>query len=216
MSSERKPAQADPDGSLSHAEEEAPAEEHSRLVQQLSLFGAFVPIVAITVGVLFFRDDIEDLHTIGYAGIFVSNVIGSGSFVLPVPGIATVVFGATLWNPFLVAVAGGTGSTIGEIAAYLAGVGSYGLVRRVVGRNRWYVKWYGRLRGWIEARGIITIFIFAATPNPFFDLAGFAAGSMKYPLSRFILACWLGKMVKYGFVSYAAFWGADMFYGWFE
>ena len=216
MSSERKPPQADPNGIVFPAEVQTAEEGPSRLVQQLSLVGAFVPIAAITVAVLVFRDRLEDLHTIGYVGIFVSNVIGSGSFVLPVPGIATVVFGATLWNPFLVAVAGGTGSTVGEIAAYLAGVGSYGLVRRVVGRNRWYVKWYGRIRGWIEARGMITIFLFAATPNPFFDLAGFAAGSMKYPLNRFILACWLGKMVKYAFVSYAAFWGAEMFYGWFE
>ena len=116
----------------------------------------------------------------------------------------------------MVALAGGTGSTIGELAAYLAGAGSYGAVRRVAGRSRWYVTWYARLRGWIEARGMITIFLFAATPNPFFDIAGFAAGSMRYPVSRFAAACWLGKMVKYGFVSFAAFWGADMIYGWFE
>ena len=63
---------------------------------------------------------------------------------------------------------------------------------------------------------MITIIIFAATPNPFFDIAGFAAGSMRYPINRFAAACWLGKMVKYAVVSYAAFWGADMFYGWFE
>ena len=125
------------------------------------------------------------------------------------------------WAPrsgtrYIVALAGGTGSTVGEIAAYLAGLGSYDVVRKIAGRNRWYVKWYGRIRGWIEARGMITIFLFAATPNPFFDLAGFAAGSMRYPISRFVVACWLGKMVKYAVVTYAAFWGADMIYGWFE
>ena len=188
----------------------------SPIAQALLLAGSFLPIVAITVVVLIFRNDLEDLHTIGYAGIFIANVVGSGSFVLPVPGIATVILGATLWNPLLVTLAGASGSTVGEIAAYLAGVGSYGAVRRIVGRNRWYVKWYTRIRGWIEARGMITIFIFAAIPNPFFDVAGFAAGSMRYPLSRFVAACWLGKMVKYAVVTYAAFWGADMIYGWFE
>ena len=192
------------------------ASGQSRIVRYLLLAGAFLPVVAMTVAVFVFRNDLEDLHTLGYAGIFVANVVGSGSFILPVPGIATVIIGATIWSPLLVALAGGTGSTIGELAAYLAGVGSYGAVRRVAGRSRWYVTWYSRLRGWIEARGMITIFIFAATPNPFFDIAGFAAGSMRYPLSRFTAACWLGKMVKYGVVSYAAFWGADMIYGWFE
>ncbi len=198
------------------------ASEQPRIVRYLLLAGSFLPVVAMTVAVIVFRHDIsrlrtiEGLETIGFVGILIANVIGSGSFVLPVPGIATVIIGATIWNPLLVAIAGGTGSTIGELAAYLAGVGSYGAVRKVVGRNRWYVTWYSRLRGWIEARGMITIFLFAATPNPFFDIAGFAAGSMRYPIGRFTVACWLGKLVKYGFVSYAAFWGADMVYGWFE
>ncbi|MCY4528969.1 MAG: VTT domain-containing protein [Chloroflexi bacterium] len=198
------------------------ASEQPRIVRYLLLAASFLPVVAMTVAVFIFRNDIdrlrtiEGLETIGFVGILIANVIGSGSFVLPVPGIATVIIGATIWNPLLVALAGGTGSTIGELAAYLAGVGSYGAVRRFAGRSRWYVTWYSRLRGWIEARGMITIFLFAATPNPFFDIAGFAAGSMRYPIGRFTVACWLGKMVKYGFVSYAAFWGADMVYGWFE
>ncbi len=198
------------------------ASEQPRIVRYLLLAGAFLPVLVMTVAVFVFRNDIdrlrtiEGLETIGFAGILIANVIGSGSFVLPVPGIATVIIGATIWNPLLVALAGGTGSTIGELAAYLAGAGSYGAVRRIAGRSRWYVTWYARLRGWIEARGMITIFIFAATPNPFFDIAGFAAGSMKYPLSRFTAACWLGKLVKYAVVSYAAFWGADMVYGWIE
>ena len=198
------------------------ASEQPRIVRYLLLAGSFIPVVAMTVAVFVFRNDIDRLRTIdgleavGFVGILIANVIGSGSFVLPVPGIATVIIGATIWNPLLVAVAGGTGSTIGELAAYLAGRGSYGAVRRVAGRSRWYVTWYAKLRGWIEARGMITIFLFAATPNPFFDIAGFVAGSMRYPISRFTLACWLGKMVKYAFVAYAAFWGADMVYGWFE
>ena len=198
------------------------ASEQPRIVRYLLLAGSFLPVVAMTVAVFVFRNDIdrlrtiEGLETIGFVGILIANVIGSGSFILPVPGIATVIIGATIWNPLLVALAGGTGSTIGELAAYLAGAGSYDAVRRIAGRSRWYVVWYARLRGWIEARGMITIFLFAATPNPFFDIAGFAAGSMRYPISRFAAACWLGKMVKYAVVSYAAFWGADMFYGWFE
>lgn len=214
MTTESKRVDVQPDPSTTSGQ--------SRIIRYLMLAGAFLPVVAMTVAVIVFRNDFDKLRTteglepLGYAGILLANVIGSGSFVLPVPGIATVIIGATIWNPFFVAVVGGTGSTIGEIAAYLAGAGSYGVVRRVAGRNRWYVTWYARIKGWIEARGMITIFLFAATPNPFFDVAGFAAGSMKYPISRFVAACWLGKMVKYAVVAYAAFWGAEMLYGWFE
>ena len=188
------------------------ASGRTKLVQHLLIAASFMPIAAFTVAVLIFRDDFEDFHTLGYVGIFLSNVIGSGSFILPVPGIATAILGATLWNPFLVAVAGATGSTLGEAAAYLAGAGSYDAVRRVIGRNRWYT----RIKSWIETHGMITIFLFAAIPNPLFDVAGFAAGSTKYPINRFVAVCWLGKMVKYTVVSYAAFWGADVLYGWFD
>ena len=143
-----------------------------------------------------------------------SSAAGPSSF--PFPGIATVILGATLWNPLLVALAGGTGSTIGEIAALSCRIG---LLRR--GQENRRSQPLVREMVWSDQRmdrgaRHDHIFLFAATPNPFFDLAGFAAGSMKYPISRFVVACWLGKMVKYAVVTYAAIWSADMVYGWFE
>ena len=86
--------------------------EQPRIVRYLLLAGAFLPVVAMTVAVIIFRNDFDKLRTIegleplGYTGILIANVIGSGSFVLPVPGIATVIIGATIWNPLLVALAG--------------------------------------------------------------------------------------------------------------
>ena len=158
------------------------------------------------------KDRLEDLQTVGYFGIFLINVVGSGTFILPVPGIAAAIVGATIWNPMLVGVAGATGSTIGEIAGYLAGVGSQRAVQRFVGNTRWYE----RIVRWIQRRGTLTIFVFAATPTPFFDVAGFAAGTLRYPIGRFVVACWLGKIVKYVILSLAAFWGADLVYSWFD
>jgi len=184
----------------------------SRWNSYLIRVAAFLPIIVVSVVTVTYKDRLEDLDTVGYFGVFITNVIGSGTFVLPVPGIATVILGATVWNPFLVALAGGTGSTIGEVAGYLAGVGSHGAIQRIVAGN----KWYDRIKGWIERRGMVTIFVFAAIPNPFFDVAGFAAGSLRFPIGRFLVACWLGKMVKYLVVAYAAFWGADAVYGWFQ
>jgi uncharacterized membrane protein YdjX (TVP38/TMEM64 family) len=40
------------------------------------------------------------------------------------------------------------------------------------------------------------IFIFAAIPNPIFDLGGIAAGATGMRWWRFVLAAFLGKTVK--------------------
>ena len=182
----------------------------SRTARVLLFAGSLLPIIAITVAALIFWSELESLHTVGVVGIFIVNMVSSGSFVLPVPGLATVVIGGTLWNPFPVALAGGTGAAIGEITGYLAGMGLYGAIGRVLSRNRWYT-W---IRRWTETRGMVTIFLFAAIPNPFFDVAGFAAGSMRYPIGRFLAACWLGKMVKFGVVAYASYWGTNVIRIW--
>jgi uncharacterized membrane protein YdjX (TVP38/TMEM64 family) len=55
----------------------------------------------------------------------------------------------------------------------------------------------------MEQRGDITIFVLSVIPNPFFDLAGIAAGTLRYPLWRFLLACWLGKTIKTTVVAWA-------------
>ena len=182
----------------------------SRTARVLLFAGSLLPIIATTVAALIFWSELESLNTVGVVGIFIVNIVSSGSFVLPVPGLATVVIGGTLWNPFLVALAGGTGSTIGEITGYLAGMGLYGAIGRILSRNRWYA----RIRGWTETRGMATIFLFAVIPSPFFDVAGFAAGSMRYPVTRFLVACWLGKMVKYCIVAYTSHWGVSVVRTW--
>ena len=42
--------------------------------------------------------------------------------------------------------------------------------------------------------GDATVFVMAAIPNPLFDVAGMAAGSLRFPLWRFLLAAFLGKL----------------------
>jgi uncharacterized membrane protein YdjX (TVP38/TMEM64 family) len=40
------------------------------------------------------------------------------------------------------------------------------------------------------------ILALAAIPNPFFDAAGVAAGTMKIPFWRFLLFCSIGSIIK--------------------
>ena len=50
--------------------------------------------------------------------------------------------------------------------------------------------------------GILAILALAAIPNPFFDVAGVAAGILKMPLPRFLLAVWIGVTIKMGLFAW--------------
>ncbi len=172
----------------------------------------FTPVIIVTAAVLLFRDSLAELSTLGYLGVFLANVVGSGTFILPVPALATACAGAVIWNPILVALAGATGATIGELTGYLAGAGTQNAVSRLVGGS----KWYSRIEGWVRRRGAITIFLFAVIPVPLFDVVGFASGSLGYSVKRFVAACWLGKMVKFLVVALACYWGMTALLDLFE
>ena len=62
---------------------------------------------------------------------------------------------------------------------------------------------YARLEAWMQRRGGITILVLSVIPNPLFDLAGIAAGTLGYPLWRFLLIAWVGKTVKTTLVAWA-------------
>ena len=165
--------------------------------------------LAVAVGIMaaipFLPINWQDLQGYGYLGVFLINVVGSGSLFFPVPGLAVAFMGGGLhFNPWLVALFGAAGSTIGEITGYLAGYGGQVLAEKS--------KRYVQIENWMRRHGDITVFVMAAIPNPLFDMAGLASGSLRFPLWRFLLAAFLGKIVKYtvvtflGALSLASFW----------
>jgi uncharacterized membrane protein YdjX (TVP38/TMEM64 family) len=62
---------------------------------------------------------------------------------------------------------------------------------------------------WMKRRGSIVIFVLAFVPNPLFDLAGAAAGALRYPIWKFLLVCFLGKTPKSILVAFAGAWTLD-------
>jgi membrane protein DedA with SNARE-associated domain len=48
----------------------------------------------------------------------------------------------------------------------------------------------------MRRHGSVTVFVLSAIPNPLFDLAGITAGMLRFPVWRFLVACFLGKTVK--------------------
>jgi uncharacterized membrane protein YdjX (TVP38/TMEM64 family) len=105
-------------------------------------------------------------------------------------------------EPWLVGLAAATGSTLGELGAYLAGAGSRSMMDRMMTRHRLYP----RIKASVVRHGTLTLFALAAIPNPLFDVAGFAAASLGYPVRRFIIVCWLGKTVKFVLAATAGAW----------
>ena len=156
---------------------------------------ALLASLAVMVTVPFLPIDWRDLQGYGYFGIFVINVVGSGSLFFPVPGLAVAFIGGGVdLNPWLVTLAGAAGSTLGEITGYLAGYGGQVLLQSN--------KRYAQVEEWMCRHGDATVFVMAAIPNPLFDLAGLASGSLRFPLWRFLTAAFLGKVIKFALVTF--------------
>jgi len=145
-------------------------------------------VIAITVGIFFYRDKIAELESYGYLGVFLVSLVTSATIVLPIPGIIVILALGIALSPVLVGLVAGTGAALGELTGYMAGFSGRGLVE-----NR---RLYNRLAGWLRKWGVIVIFVFAATPLPF-DLLGIVAGVFRFPIWKFFIACWLGKVTFY-------------------
>jgi len=163
-------------------------------------------VIAITIGLFYFYkhypDRIEQLQRYGYLGAFLITLTFNATVVLPAGSILMVIaLGAgaqSAQSAILIGLVGGVGATIGEITGYMAGYSG----RVVMERS----KLYNRVVGWMKKWGILTIFGLALAPL-FFDLAGIAAGVLRFPLWKFLLACWLGRTLLYIGAALAGAWG---------
>lgn len=154
----------------------------------------FVLVIGISVFLFLNRDQVQRLQGYGYPGIFLFNLLSSATLILPVPGIAVTSLMGAVFNPFWVAIAAGSGAALGEISGYLTGFSGQTVVERTPA--------YERIEGWMKKYGELTILVLAIIPNPLFDIAGIIAGAMRMKLWRFLLYCWLGKIVKMLFFAY--------------
>ncbi len=162
---------------------------------------ALAVVVGITVYIFSIRDRVEEFAAYGYPGIFIIMLMANATVILPAPGVAVVFAAGNIFNPLLVALAAGTGGAIGEISGYLAGFSGQAVVERM--------DIYQKINPWVKKYGAWTILILSAIPNPFFDLAGIAAGMAKMPLWKFLLFCWIGQLIKMAMFAYAGAYSID-------
>jgi len=160
----------------------------SKISRNLFRLLSLIAVIAITIYVYSIRDQASQFAIYGYPGIFLIALLSNATVLLPAPGIAVVFAMGSVFNPVGVALAAGAGGALGEISGYLAGFSGQVIVERA--------ELYERMTHWMERNGSLTVLILAAIPNPFFDIAGIAAGALKMSLPRFLFWCWLGVTIK--------------------
>lgn len=125
----------------------------------------------------------------GFFGVFLVSLIGTIAIIVPVPYTLVILgLGAAGWNPILLAIAGGSGSAIGELSGYF--LGYYG--RRIISEERqrkmrYFLKLFGRYSP-------AAIFVFALTPLPD-DLLFIPLGILQYNLFKAFIPAILGKLL---------------------
>ncbi len=162
---------------------------------------ALLVVVALTVYIFSIRERVEDFAVYGYPGIFLVALMANATVFLPAPGVAVVFAMGSIFNPLGVALAAGAGGAIGELSGYLAGFSGQAVVERT--------DVYERINPWVAKYGGWAILVFSAIPNPFFDIAGIAAGIVKMSLGRFLFACWIGQTIKMALFAYAGLYSLD-------
>jgi membrane protein YqaA with SNARE-associated domain len=169
--------------------------KRSKWVQTAFRVVALLFVVAISIYIFSIRDKAQELQKYSYPGIFLLSFLAYATVFLPAPGVAVVFTMGAVFNPFIVAIVAGAGAALGELTGYLVGYSSQPVVERV--------DIYERMVRWLNKYGSISILLFSALPNPFFDLTGLAAGALKMPVYKFLFWTWIGETLKMLAFAYA-------------
>lgn len=163
----------------------------TNLLRALALFA----VIAITVYIYNIRDHVKDFEQFGYAGIFLIALMSNATVLLPAPGVAIIYAMGAVFNPLWVGLAAGTGGALGELSGFLAGFSGQAVVERT--------DIYNRFKPWVDKYGGWAILVLSAIPNPFFDVAGIAAGIAKMPIQTFLIFTWIGQIIKMSMFAFA-------------
>lgn len=132
----------------------------------------------------------------GYLGFFLIAFIGAVSIFIPVPYTVVIFALGGSFDPMLIALTAGLGSTLGEFSSYLAG--AYGAKMISETRRRkmeFMVKVFNK---W----GPLAVFLFALTPLPD-DLLFIPLGIMRYSIPKAFVAAFAGKFAMNFIVAYS-------------
>jgi uncharacterized membrane protein YdjX (TVP38/TMEM64 family) len=138
----------------------------------------------------FSEEELKRFAEYGYLGVFLVTLVSSLSVILPLPGTVVVIAAAGIWNTALVALVASIGGTLGEVSGYVVGYGGRAFIAPEQSER------YQAAERWMKRHGGFTIFLFALVPFLIFDFVGIAAGAFRYPLVKFFLFTWLGRLPR--------------------
>lgn len=187
----------------------APKTRRGRIVAySLLALLILVPSAALlTVTVVIDRRETEAwFEALGYPGIFLSNLLGTGTVFLPVPGLlavgqALIISGGDILNPLAVGLVGGFGMGLGESTAYLTGLAGSEIVGETQAKGprwlqpalEWVIRTVDRL---MERYWLPTLFILSVVPDPVFEFAGISAGASRIGFWRFMAVVGTGNCIR--------------------
>jgi membrane protein DedA with SNARE-associated domain len=156
---------------------------------------ALLVVIGLSIFIYAIRDQAEEWAIYGYPGIFLVALLAYATVLLPAPGVAFIFGMGAILNPLFVGLAAGAGGAIGELSGYMAGFSGQAVIEKK--------EVYERLTRWMNKNGPLTVLVLSAIPNPFFDLAGIAAGMLKMPIWKFLFWVWIGVTIKMLVFAYA-------------
>jgi len=174
--------------------------------ENLLRLGVFLVVLALA-GTAFLVYQRLDLTQIGYGAVGLTALVASGGLIVPVPALATACAASAFLNPMFIGLIAGTGETLGELTGYYLGYSGRGVIQN--GRM------YQRLEGWMRRRGWLVMFLLSLIPNPIFDVAGIAAGALRFPLWKFLGVVWVGKLLKFLIIAYSCTYSIEWLTGLF-
>jgi membrane protein YqaA with SNARE-associated domain len=148
-----------------------------------------VATVAVTIAAVRAPVDYRALGNYGYLGVFLITLLGTGAIAFPMPYLSAIIIGGTFLEPGVVALVAGVAAGIGELTAYLIGYSGRSLLPSD--------GWYASVERQVKKYGAWVVFGASIIPNPFFDAIGLIAGATRLPVPVFVLACFLGKTIRF-------------------
>jgi membrane protein YqaA with SNARE-associated domain len=126
-----------------------------------------------------------------YLGVFISSIF------FPLPYILVMFAIQPSLNPLLVGLLAGTGATLGELAAYLLGLGG----RRIVEGK--YGERLENLRQRIQKHGDKVIFLYSLFPLPTGPVL-VPLGMLNYNIRKALFTVFAGKTLQCIIIAYAS------------
>ncbi len=167
---------------------------HKKLYFALLIFLGIILFLPV-----FFQVRFHFLRSFGLVGVFLINFFGSATVFLPAPGLISVGISATQSDPLLVAIIGALGASLGEGTTFLFGYTSNKFFN--LEKHKFLKKFKKKV---FDRWGEIVILVFAFVPNPLFDGIGIIAGISKFPIKKFLILTFIGRLSRYVVIAYVS------------